>query len=90
MLVTFLVVQDERDMSKLLCIYVPRYHIFHFSAFFSQLWRKFIRLAYNFVVIFIPWEMRIKKIESKYKDFMVLNSKVLAKMLSFRVYFFIY
>ncbi|KFQ48246.1 Transmembrane channel-like 3, partial [Pelecanus crispus] len=32
----------------------------------SQLWRKFIRLAYNFVVTFIPWEMRIKKIESHF------------------------
>lgn len=31
-----------------------------------QLWRKFARLACNFVVIFIPWEMRIKKIESEY------------------------
>uniref|UniRef100_A0A8B9MCN2 Transmembrane channel-like protein n=1 Tax=Accipiter nisus TaxID=211598 RepID=A0A8B9MCN2_9AVES len=28
--------------------------------------KKFIRLAYNFVVIFIPWEMRIKKIESHF------------------------
>ena len=32
---------------------------------FSQLWRKFARLACNFAVIFIPWEMRIKKIESE-------------------------
>lgn len=31
-----------------------------------QLWRKFVRLARNFVVIFIPWETRIKKIESKW------------------------
>ncbi|KAL4692683.1 hypothetical protein H8959_016493, partial [Pygathrix nigripes] len=31
-----------------------------------QLWRKFARLACNFVVIFIPWEMRIKKIESHF------------------------
>uniref|UniRef100_F6WCE2 Transmembrane channel-like protein n=1 Tax=Monodelphis domestica TaxID=13616 RepID=F6WCE2_MONDO len=31
-----------------------------------DLWRKFVRLAYNFVVIFIPWEMRIKKIESHF------------------------
>lgn len=61
---------------------------FSFLCFFSQLWRKFIRLAYNFVVIFIPWEMRIKKIESKYKDLTVLNSKTLAKMLSLMVYFF--
>lgn len=30
-----------------------------------QLWRRFARLARNFVVIFIPWEMRIKKIESE-------------------------
>lgn len=30
-----------------------------------QLWRKLARLASNFVVVFIPWEMRIKKIESK-------------------------
>ncbi|XP_023375810.1 transmembrane channel-like protein 3 [Pteropus vampyrus] len=30
------------------------------------LWRRFARLAHNFVVIFIPWEMRIKKIESHF------------------------
>ncbi|KAK2522141.1 Tmc3 [Columba guinea] len=34
-----------------------------YQAAGAELWRKFIRLAYNFVVIFIPWEMRIKKIE---------------------------
>uniref|UniRef100_A0A8C9FXE6 Transmembrane channel-like protein n=1 Tax=Pavo cristatus TaxID=9049 RepID=A0A8C9FXE6_PAVCR len=32
----------------------------------QYLWRKFLRLAYNFVVLFIPWEMRIKKIESHF------------------------
>uniref|UniRef100_G3U020 Transmembrane channel-like protein n=1 Tax=Loxodonta africana TaxID=9785 RepID=G3U020_LOXAF len=32
----------------------------------NKLWRKFARLACNFVVIFIPWEMRIKKIESHF------------------------
>ncbi|XP_038622941.1 transmembrane channel-like protein 3 [Tachyglossus aculeatus] len=32
----------------------------------AELWRKFARLAYNFLVIFIPWEMRIKKIESHF------------------------
>ncbi|CAJ0957967.1 unnamed protein product [Ranitomeya imitator] len=30
------------------------------------LWKKFSRLSYNFVVLFIPWEMRIKKIESHF------------------------
>ncbi|KAF1511744.1 Transmembrane channel-like protein 3, partial [Eudyptes sclateri] len=37
-----------------------------YQAAGAELWRKFIRLAYNFVVIFIPWEMRIKKIESHF------------------------
>ncbi|KAK2107855.1 Transmembrane channel-like protein 3 [Saguinus oedipus] len=32
----------------------------------NRLWRKFARLACNFVVTFIPWEMRIKKIESHF------------------------
>ncbi|XP_051652663.1 transmembrane channel-like protein 3 [Manacus candei] len=37
-----------------------------YQAAGAELWRKFLRLAYNFVVIFIPWEMRIKKIESHF------------------------
>ncbi|NXS74292.1 TMC3 protein, partial [Pandion haliaetus] len=37
-----------------------------YQAAGAELWRKFIRLAYNFVVVFIPWEMRIKKIESHF------------------------
>ncbi|XP_075287866.1 transmembrane channel-like protein 3 [Opisthocomus hoazin] len=37
-----------------------------YQAAGAELWRKFIRLAYNFVVMFIPWEMRIKKIESHF------------------------
>ncbi|KAF1657438.1 Transmembrane channel-like protein 3, partial [Aptenodytes patagonicus] len=37
-----------------------------YQAAGAELWRKFIRLAYNFLVIFIPWEMRIKKIESHF------------------------
>nr|XP_026647069.1 transmembrane channel-like protein 3 isoform X2 [Zonotrichia albicollis] len=37
-----------------------------YQAAGAELWKKFIRLAYNFVVIFIPWEMRIKKIESHF------------------------
>ncbi|MEE6503283.1 hypothetical protein FKM82_004789 [Ascaphus truei] len=37
-----------------------------YQAAGAELWRKFARLAYNFVVLFIPWEMRIKKIESHF------------------------
>ncbi|NXC45116.1 TMC3 protein, partial [Penelope pileata] len=37
-----------------------------YQAAGAELWRKFLRLAYNFVVMFIPWEMRIKKIESHF------------------------
>ncbi|MXQ82890.1 hypothetical protein E5288_WYG022812 [Bos mutus] len=37
-----------------------------YQAAGAKLWRKFARLACNFVVIFIPWEMRIKKIESHF------------------------
>ncbi|XP_042680363.1 transmembrane channel-like protein 3 [Centrocercus urophasianus] len=37
-----------------------------YQAAGAELWRKFLRLAYNFVVLFIPWEMRIKKIESHF------------------------
>ncbi|NXS42406.1 TMC3 protein, partial [Balaeniceps rex] len=37
-----------------------------YQAAGAELWRKFIRLAYNFAVTFIPWEMRIKKIESHF------------------------
>ncbi|XP_068129682.1 transmembrane channel-like protein 3 [Hyperolius riggenbachi] len=37
-----------------------------YQAAGAELWRKFIRLSYNFVVLFIPWEMRIKKIESHF------------------------
>ncbi|XP_007943286.1 transmembrane channel-like protein 3 [Orycteropus afer afer] len=37
-----------------------------YQAASAELWRKFARLACNFMVIFIPWEMRIKKIESHF------------------------
>uniref|UniRef100_A0A8C8SVX9 Transmembrane channel-like protein n=1 Tax=Pelusios castaneus TaxID=367368 RepID=A0A8C8SVX9_9SAUR len=37
-----------------------------YQAAGAELWKKFVRLAYNFMVIFIPWEMRIKKIESHF------------------------
>ncbi|XP_010953448.2 transmembrane channel-like protein 3 [Camelus bactrianus] len=37
-----------------------------YQAAGAELWRKLARLACNFVVIFIPWEMRIKKIESHF------------------------
>ncbi|XP_015990819.2 transmembrane channel-like protein 3 [Rousettus aegyptiacus] len=37
-----------------------------YQAAGAELWRRFARLARNFVVIFIPWEMRIKKIESHF------------------------
>ncbi|KAM9311891.1 transmembrane channel-like protein 3 [Gastrophryne carolinensis] len=37
-----------------------------YQAAGAELWKKFIRLSYNFVVLFIPWEMRIKKIESHF------------------------
>ncbi|XP_004623544.1 transmembrane channel-like protein 3 [Octodon degus] len=37
-----------------------------YQAAGAELWRKLARLACNSVVIFIPWEMRIKKIESHF------------------------
>ncbi|XP_075413608.1 transmembrane channel-like protein 3 [Tenrec ecaudatus] len=37
-----------------------------YQAAGAELWRKCARLACNSVVIFIPWEMRIKKIESHF------------------------
>ncbi|XP_053319739.1 transmembrane channel-like protein 3 [Spea bombifrons] len=37
-----------------------------YQAAGAELWRKFARLSYNFAVLFIPWEMRIKKIESHF------------------------
>ncbi|XP_037020093.2 transmembrane channel-like protein 3 [Artibeus jamaicensis] len=37
-----------------------------YQAAGAELWRKFARLACNFAVIFIPWETRIKKIESHF------------------------
>ncbi|XP_029424836.1 transmembrane channel-like protein 3 [Nannospalax galili] len=37
-----------------------------YQAAGAELWRKLARLACNFAVIFIPWEMRIKKIESHF------------------------
>ncbi|XP_054444411.1 transmembrane channel-like protein 3 [Pteronotus mesoamericanus] len=37
-----------------------------YQAAGAELWRKFARVACNFAVIFIPWEMRIKKIESHF------------------------
>lgn len=77
---------EQNTLCSCFYIFTCKTVIFLISLlFFSQLWRKFLRLAYNFVVIFIPWEMRIKKIESKYKDLMVSKSKALAKMLSVRV-----
>ncbi|XP_006871008.1 PREDICTED: transmembrane channel-like protein 3 [Chrysochloris asiatica] len=37
-----------------------------YQAAGAELWRKFARLTCNFMVTFIPWEMRIKKIESHF------------------------
>ncbi|KAK1327736.1 hypothetical protein QTO34_012641 [Cnephaeus nilssonii] len=37
-----------------------------YQAAGAELWRKFARLACNFAVLFIPWETRIKKIESHF------------------------
>ncbi|XP_069814645.1 transmembrane channel-like protein 3 [Dendropsophus ebraccatus] len=37
-----------------------------YQAAGAELWKKLSRLSYNFVVLFIPWEMRIKKIESHF------------------------
>ncbi|KAF6273408.1 transmembrane channel like 3 [Rhinolophus ferrumequinum] len=37
-----------------------------YQAAGAKLWRKLARLARNFLVIFIPWETRIKKIESHF------------------------
>ncbi|XP_041441516.1 transmembrane channel-like protein 3 [Xenopus laevis] len=37
-----------------------------YQAAGAELWRKFVRVSYNFAVLFIPWEMRIKKIESHF------------------------
>uniref|UniRef100_A0A8C8XIA3 Transmembrane channel-like protein n=1 Tax=Panthera leo TaxID=9689 RepID=A0A8C8XIA3_PANLE len=37
-----------------------------YQAAGAELWRKFARGACNFMVTFIPWEMRIKKIESHF------------------------
>ncbi|XP_043923860.1 transmembrane channel-like protein 3 [Protopterus annectens] len=37
-----------------------------YQAAGAELWRKFARNVYNLAVIFIPWEMRIKKIESHF------------------------
>ncbi len=36
--------------------------------FHAQVWRHFKRIMINFAASFIPWEMRIKKIESKFGD----------------------
>lgn len=38
-----------------------------------QLLKKISRLLYNVVVLFIPWEVRIKKIESKSAAFTLLE-----------------
>lgn len=51
-----------------------------------QLLKKLSRVLYNIVVLFIPWEVRIKKIESE--SFAPIMNKVIvhlimAKMLSF-------
>uniref|UniRef100_A0A4W3HBR6 Transmembrane channel-like protein n=1 Tax=Callorhinchus milii TaxID=7868 RepID=A0A4W3HBR6_CALMI len=37
-----------------------------YQAAGAELWRKFGRLACNIIVLFVPWEMRIKKIESHF------------------------
>uniref|UniRef100_A0A6I8RTN3 Transmembrane channel-like protein n=1 Tax=Xenopus tropicalis TaxID=8364 RepID=A0A6I8RTN3_XENTR len=37
-----------------------------YQAAGAELWRKLLRVLYNFAVLFIPWEMRIKKIESHF------------------------
>ncbi|CAK6442389.1 unnamed protein product [Pipistrellus nathusii] len=37
-----------------------------YQAAGTELWRKFARLVCNFAVLFIPWETRIKKIESHF------------------------
>ncbi|XP_055969887.1 transmembrane channel-like protein 3 [Sorex fumeus] len=37
-----------------------------YQAAGSELWRRLVRLASNFAVLFIPWETRIKKIESHF------------------------
>ncbi|XP_039628695.1 transmembrane channel-like protein 3 [Polypterus senegalus] len=37
-----------------------------YQAAGAELLRKFSRLAYNVVVLFVPWEVRIKKIESHF------------------------
>ncbi|KAG2471248.1 TMC3 protein, partial [Polypterus senegalus] len=41
-----------------------------YQAAGAELLRKFSRLAYNVVVLFVPWEVRIKKIESKYEGYL--------------------
>ncbi|XP_067873691.1 transmembrane channel-like protein 3 [Heterodontus francisci] len=37
-----------------------------YQAAGAEMWKKFGRLVYNITVLFIPWEMRIKKIESHF------------------------
>ncbi|XP_069766653.1 transmembrane channel-like protein 3 [Narcine bancroftii] len=37
-----------------------------YQAAGAEMWKKFGRLVYNILVLFIPWEMRIKKIESHF------------------------
>ncbi|XP_049638825.1 transmembrane channel-like protein 3 [Suncus etruscus] len=37
-----------------------------YQAAGSELWRRLLRLASNFAALFIPWEVRIKKIESHF------------------------
>ncbi|XP_078386578.1 transmembrane channel-like protein 3 [Cetorhinus maximus] len=37
-----------------------------YQAAGAEMWKKFGRLVYNVTVLFIPWEMRIKKIESHF------------------------
>ncbi|XP_072889100.1 transmembrane channel-like protein 3 isoform X3 [Hemitrygon akajei] len=37
-----------------------------YQAAGAEMWKKFGRLVYNIMVLFIPWEMRIKKIESHF------------------------
>ena len=50
--------------------FVLIYSMFIISYHFFQFWRKFQRALVNAASVFIPWEMRIKKIESKYIEFL--------------------
>lgn len=47
------------------CICFSVFLILKILCFIRQLLKKLSRLLYNIVVLFIPWEVRIKKIESE-------------------------